>query len=198
MSRYETVVKHTLFMGDVYAVNAGELGSQKMDTVLLKKILGQLEAMLSHHNKIIVVRFDLHLSHYTADNRQLNRFFDKARSYAIRHYGVNRMGYVWVRELEKTKRQHYHCAIMLDGNKTKGAHKLIEYMRKRWLFETDSSFHIPDNPTYHLTRDNDNQQTGEVIYRLSYLAKARGKGYKGKNARDFSTSKLKINTEQIQ
>lgn len=189
MSRNTAIITHTEFMGGVYEVNAGEFKNMKLDGTILKKVLSQVEVMLTHHNKVLVIRFDLHQNHYTKDNAHLNNYFKNVVRKAKRKYKLLRVGYGWAREIEKSKGQHYHCFIILDGNKVKNAYPLMEYMRKDWIFRTDSSFHIV-RPYHHFTR-TDYKKIQNAIHHLSYLAKARGKGYKGKNARDYSTSCLK-------
>jgi hypothetical protein len=52
--------------------------------------------------------------------------------------------------------------------------------------------HMPviENPFYYINKD-DNKTRFEAIYRLSYLAKVRGKGYRDTQAKDYQTSRLK-------
>ena len=33
-----------------------------------------------------------------------------------RKYKTKYVGYVWVREMERAKTQHYHCAFFIDGD----------------------------------------------------------------------------------
>ncbi|MBS9780142.1 MAG: inovirus-type Gp2 protein [Moraxellaceae bacterium] len=146
--------------------------------------------MLKHHCRVVVIRFDLHQQHYTPNNSHLNDYFRNVVRKAKRKYNLSRVGYGWVREVERVKNQHYHCFIILDGNKVKNGYRFLDEVRSDWLFRTDSSFFIPDNPIHFITRDNE-RETSEAVYRLSYLAKERGKGYKATNARDYSTSRLK-------
>ena len=42
-------------------------------TNILNTMHGQMQAMLSHHNKIILVRIDLHCEKYTSGNIELSR-----------------------------------------------------------------------------------------------------------------------------
>ncbi len=190
MRRKSSLITHIEFIGMVCGVNAGERKNKRVDLVILKAILSQLETMINYHNKLTVVRFDLHQQHYTPNNKHLDIYFKQVIKKAKRKYKTGRVAYGWVREVEKVKNQHYHCFIILDGNKVKNGYCFVDDIRKDWLFRTDSSFFIPDNPVHNLTRGNV-REINEVIYRLSYLAKERGKGYKGEKARDYSTSRLK-------
>jgi len=60
---------------------------------------------------------DLHVEKYTPDNRELSRFIDKIKIRLAKHYKTKRLGYLWVREQERAKRQHYHLALFVDANK---------------------------------------------------------------------------------
>ena len=42
---------------------------------------------------------------------------DKLTKRLKRKYKLCRVGYIWVREQEKSKHQHYHLVLMIDGNK---------------------------------------------------------------------------------
>ena len=48
------------------------------------------------------------------------------------------------------------------------------------------------NPYYYLDKNNLDTDLGEAIYRISYLAKVRGKGYRSKQAKDYGASRLKF------
>lgn len=92
---------------------------------VLDDSISGLEEMLSHHNKINVIRFDLYLKdsdgEYIEDqhgtSRHVSRFFKNVKV-ALRKWekngknrGIDRIFYQSVREQSKEKRTHYHCAI---------------------------------------------------------------------------------------
>lgn len=155
----------------------------------MQAILGQLFAMLSHHNKVIVFRFDLHCPDHTATNKNITDFLRRLSRRVVRHYQLTRFGYCWVRELEKAKSQHYHFALILDGNKIQKASLIWGMVKACWEF-SDGTCWLPENPYYRLTRDS-HYQTQETIKRLSYLAKGRGKGYKPPQTKNYGTSRIK-------
>lgn len=155
----------------------------------MRAILGQLFAMLSHHNKVIVFRFDLASPDYTDTNKNITDFLRRLSGRIKNHYGLSRFGYVWVREQEKAKSQHYHFALMLDGNKIQKPSLLWELVKTCWEF-TDGRCWLPENAYYRLSRYS-HHQTAEAIYRLSYLAKGRGKGYKPDQTKNYGTSRIK-------
>ncbi len=149
----------------------------------------QLFAMLSHHNKVLVFRFDLHCPEHTDTNKTITDFIRRLSRQVMRHYKLTRFGYCWVREQEKAKQQHYHFALMLDGNKIQKPSLIWAMVKTSWEFLDGKSW-LPENPYYRLTRDN-RQQTQEAIMRLSYFAKGRGKGYKPAQTKNYGTSRIK-------
>ncbi|PKG39145.1 hypothetical protein [Psychromonas sp. Urea-02u-13] len=74
----------------------------------------------------------------------------------------------------------------IDGDKVRHSKKLLELIKTVW---SDMSGHVPTirNPYYFI--DN-TEQRAEAIYRLSYLAKARGKTARPSQTKDYSTSRI--------
>ena len=106
------------------------------------------------------------------------------------------IGHVWVREQEEAKQQHYHVALFLDGNKIQHPSKLLQLIKAKWY--KHGRVWIPkkeraddDGCFYYIEKKNFVEERGKAIYRLSYLAKTRGKGYKDKQAKNYSVSRLK-------
>tara|TARA_R110002049_G_C9172598_1_gene562116 strand:+ start:3196 stop:3720 length:525 start_codon:yes stop_codon:yes gene_type:complete len=157
---------------------------------ILERIKQQLDAMLSHHCKILVVRLDLHVECYRPDNEVMSKFIRKVRKKLCAYYDFNRLGFIWVREQEKAKQQHYHLAFFMDANKVRYPDKCIsicERIAKGWeLF-----IFTPKN-CYYLINRGDSKVYQDAFYRLSYLSKERGKGCKAKAANDYSASRIKM------
>lgn len=97
------------------------------------------------------------------------------------------MGYVWVREQEKAKGQHYHLVLMLDGNVIRHPSALITKMTELW--ERNGHLFTPKNCYVFI---NDDETKREAIKRGSYLAKPRGKGYQATGSRNFGSSRIKL------
>lgn len=180
--------KVTEFMGETYWVNSRISG---LYTKILGVILGQLEAMLSHHNKVLLIRFDLRQTEYTDSNEAITRFFKRLGEYLKPKHKLKRMGFVWVRELERAKSQHYHCFLLVDGNKFKTSYKINERIRWYWEVINDGSIHWPQPRCYYLLTRDDRETMQQAIYHISYLAKGRGKGYKPKQAKNYGASRLR-------
>ena len=157
---------------------------------ILATIKGQLTAMSSHHSRLLVVRVDLHLSSYSPDNRELSRFLDKIRKHCRAKYKAKRLGYLWVREQEKAKQQHYHLALILDGNRIKHPSALLAWICVRWEARNHPRPFVPEHCFYNVKRANQ-ASFKEVFKRLSYFAKTRGKGYRSPTANDYSSSRIK-------
>lgn len=203
---YSGMVKHDGVTFQVNANKDGDVSKKKgVYNHMLLKGLEQLSFMLKAHGKVIVIRFDLHQKSYTDDNKKMADFIDKLKKNLIRKYGFKDIGYWWVREREEAQAQHYHCALMLDGNKVKTSYKVLDIVDETWKKKDkgNSRPHI-DNPYHVINVSNTihNQESLEsplkhhnskagVIWRLSYMAKPRSKGFRSKQAKDYSTSRLK-------
>lgn len=165
-----------------------DVRSSGIYTHTMKVILGQLFAMLSHHNKLMVFRFDLHCCEYTETNKNISDFLRRLSRHLTRHYKLARFGYCWVREQEVSESQHYHFALLLDGNKVQKPTLLWQVAKEYWEF-TGGTCWLPKNPYYRLTR-GDHYETQEVIKRLSYLAKGRGKNSRSAQTKSYGTSRI--------
>ena len=160
-------------------------------TGILNAMHGQMQAMLSHHNKVIVVRVDLHCDKYTPCNTELSRLMDKVRKRLYSHYKCTRFGYLWVREQERSKSQHYHVMLIIDANKIQHPSALLGWFQERWSVRGHPRPYVPKHCFYKINR-GDEKAFGEAFYRCSYLAKARGKGYGSLGANNYSGSRVRF------
>jgi len=172
--------------GVTHKVNAKGSGIYKE---MMAKILEQLKVARKLHRRLFVVRFELTSHSFAQGNGEISLFRKQITQWVRRNYQTHDVGFVWAREHEKAKSQHYHFALFIDGDKIKHSKKLIEVIKTKWE-ETDPSHHMPypKKPFYFI--DND-EVFADVVYRLSYLAKTRGKGYRPAQVKDYSTSRLK-------
>ena len=158
---------------------------------IIEKIVEQLDICLATHKRVLVVRFDLHLREYSDDNHTISKFINrlKEKIFKLKKYRrIKDIGHVWVREVETVKTQHYHVALFLDGNKIQHPSALLQYIKAKWF--KHGHCHIPENCFYYIDKYNLKDERALAIKRLSYLAKTRGKGYKGKQAKNYSVSRL--------
>lgn len=169
-----------------YRVNAAKSG---LYLEIIEKLIEQFEIAWQIWGRVFVLRFDLHSHFYSADNRRMSKFRDRICKRLRREYGFDHIGLCWVREREKAKAQHYHCVLFLDGNKIRHSSRINKIIKDAWEDET-GAHHMPviKSPFYFV----DNQETADkAIYRISYLAKARGKGYRDNQAKDYQCSRMK-------
>ena len=175
---------------DSYDINTGK-NKHSCVTNILDTMHAQMQAMLSHHNKIIVVRVDLHCEKYTSGNIELSRFMCKVRKRLYSHYKCKRFGYLWVREQERSKSQHYHVMLIIDANKIQHPSALLGWLQERWSVRGHPRPYVPENCFYMVHRSDD-EAFGETFYRCSYLAKERGKGYGSLGANNYSGSRVRL------
>ncbi|MBF0282082.1 MAG: inovirus-type Gp2 protein [Zetaproteobacteria bacterium] len=171
-----------------YPVNSKKSGLYREQ---LEAIIGQLEACLAHHGRLLVVRFDLHSHGFNASdgNETISRFMKQVVQWIARHYQTANIGRAWVRERERAKHQHYHCALMIDGDKIRHPKKLLAAIKEKWEMQNPDHFMSDIRKPYHFA----DKHTGldDSVHRLSYLAKARCKGYRPDQVKDYSTSRVK-------
>jgi len=156
--------------------------------LIIEKFIVELDKMIARYKRVFVLRFDLHLRQYCDDNKQITTFIKAQVQRIKRKYKTKYVGYVWVREVERSKIQHYHCAFFIDGDKIRNSFALNQQIKAKWYKNGHRS--VVPKPYYFLDKHNMKEAREEVIYRLSYLAKVRGKGYRSAQAKDYSTSRL--------
>lgn len=176
--------------GVKYKIQSGMIDEKMYGVYLqmLHKMIDQIDIIKARYSKVLLIRFELHQKKYIKKNANVSKFIDKLTKRLKRVYKTNHVGYAWSREQEKAKAQHYHCFLLLDGHKAQHSSRINQMIRTAWesIAEGNSIF-IPDNCFYYI----DGQvKKAEAIYRISYLCKSRGKGYRAKNANDYSTSRL--------
>jgi len=159
---------------------------------ILNRVINQLDIAYSIHKRLLVLRFDLHLKNYTPNNTVMSRFIKTIKQWISRNYKMKDIGYAWAREHERSrsKQQHYHLVLFLDGDKIRYPNKLIKRIKDTWL----PNGHMPTvkNSYYFIDKHNKEEERGEAIYRMSYLAKTRGKRYRDPQTKDYGTSRLSI------
>ena len=160
----------------------------------LQRFKREIDAMLSHHCKIFILRFDVRIYTNSQTNEVISNFRKSYAERVKRYYKTKNVAYVWCREVETAKKQHYHFAVIVDGNETKvgGA---LQYMAEEVASLQDLTIGYCANPSYLIKRSDlakGNYSTyNEAFYRLSYLAKERGKTIKAERANSYQTSRIK-------
>lgn len=144
----------------------------------------EMTAMLSNDRKVLMFRFDIHVKEYTPDNKVISDCLNEVKKFIKMYYeDCERIGYIWCREQQTVKHQHYHVFMMVNGSKIDNTFKIFEEIqnisdRTPLLGEP----HIAKNSYIMVNRD-DTEAYNDAFYRASYLAKTRTKGYKGVKAK---------------
>lgn len=175
------------FQGHVFKVTKP---AYLTDKLIMDKILSQLNAMLSYHSRIIIIRIDLHPAFPTSDNKIFSSCLKRINQWIKHKYQLTRIGYAWVREKETSDKQHYHLAWMLDQHKVKHSHHIMSHAGELWDYVTDGTHHKPKSCYHIVHRDTYDQIMGKAIGRLSYLAKDKGKGKIAEGVKNYSTSRI--------
>jgi len=174
--------------GVAYEVNATGSGIYKE---IMRRIIEQLRTALEIHKRLLVIRFDLHSASFDHGNEEIRLFRKRIITWVSRHYQTHSIGFVWARETESAKAQHYHLAMFIDGDKVRNPKKILSIIMQKWELTNPSNHHMPHIKKPYYFIDNDDV-LADAVYRLSYLAKTRGKGYRPKQVKDYSTSRLKL------
>ncbi|GIU43726.1 hypothetical protein TUM4438_13270 [Shewanella sairae] len=137
---------------------------------LLTKLYNALMAYISCHSKVLVIRFDVSLY----DSLPNNNTISKLRNYILKqlnsHYN-SKAEFCWVREQNRhDDKCHYHCFILLDGQKVRSSYRTFDLALKAKELIIDINIHFPENCTYMIL-PNTLSSIQAALYRLSYLAK---------------------------
>lgn len=173
---------------------------------ITQKLFELLEEYTRTFSKTMVVRFDVtypktHIG--VEDNSDMSALMKLLIQQCLRN-GVS-PAYFWVREQSlRSNNQHYHCLLLLDGNKTCRYYPYIESAEKMWgrLLNVD-----PKGLIHYCDRDPDgNKQANGIILRSDdlnyedkieavvrqamYLAKDHTKGFYNDGFRDFGMTRI--------
>ncbi|QKI88535.1 YagK/YfjJ domain-containing protein [Thiomicrorhabdus xiamenensis] len=156
-------------------------------TEIMTRIIEQFDAAFSLHGRIFVQHIILSTAYYTSDNKMMTGFRKSLVQLLERKFGAKNTAYIWVREVENVKKQHYHVFVAVDGQKVWFKETMAATVKpivKRSSYFTNvtlAGFHQVD----------DKASFNEMIYHSSYLAKTRGKGFRPAQSKDYGTSRLK-------
>ncbi|WP_236642846.1 YagK/YfjJ domain-containing protein [Vibrio tubiashii] len=189
MKKHQTNSPFIRHRDRVYKVNSGP--QKPIFTHQLRKILEQLDALESHHYRVLVVLFNLHMPFYTIGNQVMTKFLNKVRYDLSKHYKLTRLGYTWCRERNNADNQHYHFVLMIDGSKVQHPKKLLRILREIWYACSNGGHLQRLNNCFYLLKRGDEMVRAEVTYRISYLAKVNTKQSREGLTNDYGCSRLK-------
>ncbi|MFW5500917.1 MULTISPECIES: YagK/YfjJ domain-containing protein [unclassified Maridesulfovibrio] len=174
---------------------------------ILQKTDRLMTTYTGKHNKANVTRFDLKYpkdENVPTDNKDFSRFastFNKA----LKRKGLDPK-YIAVREQSREKHQHYHVAVLTDGNKIRSPHTVIKTAEEHWNrtlgkdkshkslvhYCTKSRSGEKQTNHYVLRRNDDNfeKEMNDCFERCSYLAKTNTKGNTPHRTREVFSSRI--------
>jgi len=167
-------------------VNAG--ATKGIYKEIIERFIGQFDIAFKVHKRLLVHRVDLHLNKFSSDNKVISRFINRLKQWLKRNYGLDKIGYIWVREQDRSDKQHYHLALLLDGNKIRHPKRLNKQIKEMWL--PHGYVPVTQNPYYFMDKHNYDETRRDVIDRVSYLAKVNTKRIRNKQTKDYQTSRL--------
>lgn len=189
--------------GIEYEVNYRDDGKRSpLNTDILGKFTNEILAMRQKYSRVCAIRFDLHVSdgmRVAESNTLISKLFtklkDKFKAKRWDDQPIKNFAYGWVWEIEKAKHAHYHLWIALPGNQVKSSgyrdYGMFKTINDIWseLTNGKGGSHLPENPAYMISRYDDGVLR-DFVYRVSYLAKERGKFSCGDNTKRFDGSRL--------
>ena len=156
---------------------------------IVYSFIEQLDLAIKIHRRVLIINLVFSINYYTDTNQIFSKFIKNIKQFLGRDYDIKNVGYQWVREQETVKKQHYHLALILDGNKIQHPGKLNEIIKEKWLAR--GSRYKPKNCFYYIDKHNHQKVRAKAIYRASYMAKSRGKGVRPAQTKDYYCSRLK-------
>lgn len=190
-------------------VNNGKYRNLGLYTCILESIYDQLLAIQSHHSRIWVVRFDLHVPNTNLPapstwNLALSKFWGivKKRLATKACYNIKEVAYCWCREVGESKHEHYHCYIAFK-------HETVSFgsfLRKRYTglwgvlqdawIELTGGFLKPVKS--HTLNRGDVKTLHKVFKHLSYMAKVKTKDFgTGATHKRYNASRLRPNPNKL-
>ena len=162
----------------------------------LQRFKREIDAMLSHHSKVFMLRFDVRVNTHSQTNEQMTRFLRSYIPRVERYYKTKNVAFVWCREVERAKKQHYHFAVMVDGsNATRVSQELLRMADEVAAHQKLDKIGYCENASYLIKRTDlakgDYSTYKAAFKRLSYFAKERGKTIKAERANSYQTSRIK-------
>ena len=193
---------------DNYSIMTDRERGLSCNTEILREIKRQFDYAEESKSKVYFFRYDARFPENM--HPKGNEIFSDFQANFMKN--LSRQGlkpqYIAVREQSREKHQHYHVALLLDGQKTQSIHNHIQTAERLW----DSALGLkPKENGYGLIDDCTTSRTGEkqvngvmlraddpdmeskkddCFRRASYLAKTNTKGNAPKFKREMFSSRI--------
>lgn len=187
--------------GASYSVNYKGKSYSPLSVEILERNINELRAMQESYARVFAFRFDLRVpSSMTPEesNRLISELFEKLRdkfkSKGWDNQPIKTHAYGWVWEVETAKQAHYHLWIAVPGNQVQAVYPsggMYGLINGLWLELTNGKGrgHLPKDAGCMITRD-DKSELKKFVYRISYLAKERGKYSQSNKTKRYGGSRL--------
>lgn len=168
----------------------------QVDDRIVDTIIDQITFCTTHNHKTFVVLFCMNFPADTItdpSNVVITAFMDRFTKYLERR--ALKPQYLWVREQNQSINHHYHCMLILDGNKIQNHYGIMQEAERIWgeIIGCNASglVHYGTSPFMLRRTDPDFAQAMQnCIYAASYLAKTRGKENHPHRIRTYNSSRL--------
>ncbi|MCL2918609.1 YagK/YfjJ domain-containing protein [Shewanella litorisediminis] len=187
LSHANTPTEDVVIKGRVWKIMSFPEG---INRPLLNRLYDQLDAFLSRHSKVYMIRFDISLYDSSPHNHEIS----KLRSFVVKslksHYKSS-VDFGWVREQNTTDDKcHYHCFVLLNGHNADSTNTTFDIVRHAVELVVDINAHFPENCGYMIERHSP-ESFQAALFRLSYLAKNATKEGKPGAAKGYYFSRIK-------
>lgn len=157
---------------------------------LLNKLYHYCMSYLNMHSKLFMIRFDVALYDSPEDNKEIGKLSRYITKKLESRY-QSEVGFGWVREQNShSEKCHYHCFVMLNGQKVRNTYTTFNVVKAAMKLLINITIHFPYNCSYMVLR-NDLSSQQAAFYRLSYLAKNKGKTDLPVKTKSHNFSRLK-------
>ena len=180
--------------GQLLNINTNPEKGQGCYLQILVKTFESMTAILSYHCKIYVVQFSFNPYDFSPTNAPISRVIAVIKKRLIRRYKFSRIVTGWVRETGQSGIQHYHVALMMDGNKINRQGAVMSLITE--ILES-RNFPAPHFTKPHMVKRGDWEAFKRAFYHLSYIAKVTSKGDKPKTTNEYSFSRLTCKKQEI-
>ncbi|MDC2888515.1 YagK/YfjJ domain-containing protein [Psychrosphaera algicola] len=140
--------------------------------------------MIYKYKRALFMSTKFHVKAYTPDNSIFSNFIKRLKKRLEFHYGSTDFGYVWVRECSNNGNIHYHLVWMIDGDLARTPHYIHTQMEEAWA-STNGYFSYSK---YHFIDCRESLEN--ALYHGSYITKARTKGVRPDQTKDYGSSRL--------
>lgn len=128
---FNSMTNSSLF--NSYNINTGTDGKHFCYNQILKKLEDIMTYMTKRHCRVLFVRFDIRFPQEynpTGGNNEISHLF-KILKENSNNKGID-LRFLWVREQSREKQQHYHCVVLLNGNRVRDYRRFLAVVTKTW------------------------------------------------------------------